>query len=77
MCKHDQLEFRDNGNRIICKNGECNRSWYRETKPGSFIPFMGLVHVDEWVPSTETRSNPLSVVTVPTGYKWNPGLEGK
>jgi hypothetical protein len=63
ICKHDHLEFRDQGNRIICKNEKCSRTWFRETAPGSWMPFMGLTSLEEMIPSTETRSNPYATIT--------------
>jgi hypothetical protein len=64
VCSHNELEFRDQGNRIVCKNGECNRSWYRETSPGSYMPFLGVVPIEEMQTNYQTRSNPYSIRTI-------------
>jgi len=63
ICKHDHLEFRDQGTRIICNNDKCGRTWFRENAPGSCMPFLGLVPIEEMINSTETRSNPYAVKT--------------
>ena len=61
ICKHDKLTFTDQGTRIKCGNDKCNRSWYRETAPGSCMPFMGLVPTEEMISTMETRENPFAI----------------
>lgn len=61
ICKHNKLIFVDQGTRIRCGNDKCSRSWYRETAPGSCMPFLGLVPIEEMIDSMETRENPFAV----------------
>lgn len=64
-CMHDHLEFRDSGTRIACTNPTCGLTWFRETVPGSMMPFMGLVPLEERPYHGEKRSNPYVTQTYP------------